>query len=595
MKSTLLMILVLFLCITSTYSQSLNVHSEAYPDQSFVQDNSPYAVLWRQTLEARRSGNVQLYNQLKDRLQREFPERFTGNQNIENKPFLNIENYIQPPFTGDWGAGDFIVDNAPAYQPPANNTQAGLDLEVDSLGNKYIAYISANRDSLRVMKSTDQGATWAYIASINPGGTTKWHSFDFFIADSANTFKLGFAACRTSTVSSFDGDLYWLVYDANGGGLNVVSIISTPSGGGHLNPSIVADSYYWSYGLTYWFVAYQHVNSGTGAGIGLRAALSMNGGLAWVHDSVRNTFNDFNIDMDYRHGASYDSLYVAFTNDLTPSNANLRLNRIALGNFGTATTWTQFNVQATADPEVDPEIAVNRQTNEMACIWTQTTGGVKKVMYNFTTESGAYWPNLGAIANFANDCDRGRIECSEQQGAYRISYVSKGSASVDTVIYTSAFTLPPTSRTVVTTNIDANTTTSPDVSGFRTGVNAYGGGVTFVAAGQNRIFYDGSNVSPVVGINNNGSGIPQSFSLSQNYPNPFNPETKINFAIPNAAFVTISVYNTLGQVVSQLVSQEMNAGFYTYDFNASNLTSGIYFYRITAGDFSETKKMMLIK
>ena len=83
--------------------------------------------------------------------------------------------------------------------------------------------------------------------------------------------------------------------------------------------------------------------------------------------------------------------------------------------------------------------------------------------------------------------------------------------------------------------------------------------------------------------------------MSQNYPNPFNPETKINFAVPNAAFVTIDVYNSLGQVVSQIISKEMNAGYYTVDFNASHLTSGIYFYRITAGEFTETKKMMLIK
>lgn len=595
MKSIFSFLIVLFLCITSVNSQSNNIQNEAFPDQSFVQDNSDFAVLWRQHLDARNSGNVQLFNQLRDKLLRDYPERFTGNPNSESKPSANIENYIQPPFTGDWGGGDYIVDNAPAYVPPVNNTQSGLDLEVDSLGNKYIAYISANRDTLRVMKSTDQGITWAYIISINPGGTTKWHSFDFFIADSSSTFKLGFAAARTSSISTFDGELYWMVCDANGSGLNVVQISTTPSGGGHINPSIVADSYYWSYGLTWWYVAYQHVNSGTGVGIGLRAALTNNGGNAWIQDSVRNTFNDFNIDIDYRHGASYDTIYVVFTNDLTPTNANLRLNRIALGNFGTATAWTQFNVQATADPEVDPEIAVNRQTNEMACMWTQITGGVKKINYNYTAETGAYWPNLGAIANFPNDCDRGRIECSEQQGAYRISYVSKGSSNVDTILYASAFTLPPTSRTVVTTNIDANTTTSPDVSGFRTGANVYGGGVTFVAAGQNRIFYDGSNVSPVVGINNNGNGIPQSFSLSQNYPNPFNPETKINFAIPRASFVTIKIYNTLGQVVSQLVSENMEAGFYTYDFNASNLTSGIYFYRITAGEFTDTKKMMLIK
>lgn len=587
-----LFLLVFFLSIT--YSQNLNTIKESNPDQIYSNDNSAFSVLWKQHLEARKSGDILLFNSLRDRLLNEFPERFTGSSLTQNKPFSLPENYVQPPFTGDWGSGDYIVDNAPAYAPPSNNTQAGLDLEVDSLGNKYAAYISANRDTLRVMKSTDQGLTWSYILSVNPGGSTKWHSFDFFITDSASTFKLGFAASRTSTVSSFDGELYWMVCDANGAGLNVVQILSTPSGGGHVNPSIVADGYYWTYGLTYWYVAFQYVNSGTGVGTGLRAALTNNGGLAWIQDTVRNTYNDFNLDIDYRHGASYDSIYVVFTNDLTPTNANLRLNRISLGNWGSATSWTQYNVQATSDPEIDPEIAVNRQTNEMACIWTQVTGGVKKINCNYTSETGAYWPNLAAIANFPNDCDRGRMECSEQQGAYRISYVSKGSTS-DTIIYASAFTLPPASRTVVSNNIDANTTTSPDVSGFRTGVAAYGGGVLFVGAQQSRIFYDGSNISPPVGINQNGNNIPGSFSLSQNYPNPFNPETKISFALPKASFVTINVYNSIGQVVSRIVSEELNAGYYTYNFNASGLTSGIYFYKITAEGFTDTKKMILVK
>jgi hypothetical protein len=229
----------------------------------------------------------------------------------------------------------------------------------------------------------------------------------------------------------------------------------------------------------------------------------------------------------------------------------------------------------------------------MACIWNQTTGGIKKVNYNFTTLSGAYWPNLGSIANFTFDCDRGRIDCNESQGAYRLSYVSKGS-SVDTVIYTSAFTLPPTSRTIVSTNINTVTLTAPDIAGFRTGVAAYGGGVCWVGAGQTNIYYDGSNVTPT-GISSNGTDLPNAFKLSQNYPNPFNPSTKINFAIPKAAFVTLKIYNVIGQVVDVLVSQEMIAGNYEFNWNAADLTSGIYFYSITAGDFTDTKKMILVK
>lgn len=594
MKQTMYFILCSIFFTVLTYSQPTNVYREANPEQSFIQDNSSYAHLWRQHLEARKSGNIELFNQLRDQLIHQYPEKFTGNSNSFDMPYAVSNNNFQPPFNGDWGAGDNLVVNSPAYLPPVNNTQAGLDLEVDSLGNKYVAYISANRDSLRVMKSTDQGLTWAFILTVNPGGTTKWHSFDFFIADSANAFKLGFAASRTSSASTFDGEMYWLVCDQNGIGFRVVQIFPTPANTGYINPTIAADSYYWTYGLTYWYVAFQQVNSGTGAGNSNRAALTNNGGNSWVQDTVRNSFNDFSLDIDYRHDSGFDSIYVVYTNDLTITNPNLRLNRIALGNFGTATTWTQFNVQATSDPEVDPELGVNRQTNEMACIWTQTTGGVKKVNYNFTPLTGAYWTNLGSIANFTFDTDRGRIDCNESQGGYKISYVSKG-ASSDTIFYASAFTLPPTSRTIVSSNINPATTTSPDVAGFYQSPGTYGGGIAFVGANQNRIFYDGSNISPPVGINQNGTDIPNAFSLSQNYPNPFNPSTRINFAIPKASFVTINIYNTLGQVVGNIISKDLNAGSYSIEWSAADFTSGVYFYRIIAGDFTQTKKMLLVK
>ena len=89
--------------------------------------------------------------------------------------------------------------------------------------------------------------------------------------------------------------------------------------------------------------------------------------------------------------------------------------------------------------------------------------------------------------------------------------------------------------------------------------------------------------------------IPEKYSLSQNYPNPFNPVTKINFAIPKQRFVTIRLYDILGREVSRLVNEYMTAGEYTIDFNAGNLSSGIYFYRMEINGFSDIKKMMLVK
>lgn len=89
--------------------------------------------------------------------------------------------------------------------------------------------------------------------------------------------------------------------------------------------------------------------------------------------------------------------------------------------------------------------------------------------------------------------------------------------------------------------------------------------------------------------------IPSEYSLSQNYPNPFNPSTKINFDIPRQGIVSIKIYDLLGKEIKTLVSDELNAGSYSVDFDASGLPSGTYFYRLSGDGYFEVKRMVLLK
>jgi predicted lipoprotein with Yx(FWY)xxD motif len=109
------------------------------------------------------------------------------------------------------------------------------------------------------------------------------------------------------------------------------------------------------------------------------------------------------------------------------------------------------------------------------------------------------------------------------------------------------------------------------------------------------IYETGFNISGLVSTGNNGLLIPDEFSISQNYPNPFNPSTTINYQLPIAGNVKISIYDALGKNVGTLVNKSQNAGNYNIEWNAANLPSGVYIYKIEAGSFTSTKKMMLIK
>ena len=102
-------------------------------------------------------------------------------------------------------------------------------------------------------------------------------------------------------------------------------------------------------------------------------------------------------------------------------------------------------------------------------------------------------------------------------------------------------------------------------------------------------------LGPVTGVNDRVATRPVAFSLSQNFPNPFNPSTTINFSLPHSGFVTLRVLDVLGEEVARLVDGELQAGFHTVQWNAGSRASGMYYYELRSGEFTQTKKLMLLR
>ena len=198
-----------------------------------------------------------------------------------------------------------------------------------------------------------------------------------------------------------------------------------------------------------------------------------------------------------------------------------------------------------------------------------------------TTDAGATWSSLGSNSN--------------------INFYTLKSLTQNIWLAGGKETINGNYRGAVykTTNAGLNWT----MQFSENGTNVYGSGVSSIFKLDSMNVWFCGDMNAVFKSTNGGnvfvsqisSNIPQRFSLSQNYPNPFNPTTKINFDLKNSAFALLRVYDITGREVRTLVNEKLSAGSYSYDFNAVELPSGVYFYQLQTDGFIETKKMILLK
>lgn len=127
-------------------------------------------------------------------------------------------------------------------------------------------------------------------------------------------------------------------------------------------------------------------------------------------------------------------------------------------------------------------------------------------------------------------------------------------------------------------------------------VAQYGSYVCEVDTGNfSRTIIINHSVPVIIELPDNEKSIPSTLAVQQNYPNPFNPTTIISFSIPQRCHITLKVYNALGREVISLIDEQKEPGYYSVSFDASQLASGVYFYRLTSDTYSKTRKMILLK
>lgn len=311
------------------------------------------------------------------------------------------------------------------------------------------------------------------------------------------------------------------------------------------------------------------------------------------------------------------------------------------------TTWTQVFTQATGFidgfyfKDANTGFTYGDPVGGRWSLWKTSNGGAN------WDSAGLYLPQVGTEAGWNNSmCGVGnsiwfgtnntKVYYSTNFGSNWTAQVSTGQVNVYSIWFNNATTGLAAYTGVIGTTNSGTVWTTQTAPGTANAGGLTGVGSTFWLVRQAAVIYKTTNNGTTwaidytsaatalqhIGIARNGStggnvwavsstgniykygtttgitpvsNVSTTYKLDQNYPNPFNPTTKISFSVPVSGSVTLKVYDMMGKEVADLVNNQLNSGTYSIDFNASNLSSGIYTYSMTSGSFTETKKMILVK
>ena len=440
----------------------------------------------------------------------------------------------------------------------------------------------SNGGNAKLYKTTNAGLNWTVIDST--GGTTGFYD-DIQFSKSNPQFGIAMSD------------------PANGAGGPFILNKTTDGGNSWVqtNPPGVTNSYglyYVSYPIDPMFYGFASVNL---TGLLMTSYTTNNGGATWIlgnGDVPISNWGDIVFNDDKQHGvmlgSDWPNIKVSSNggNDWTTINTNTDIN-----GFSTA-SWVSGTNTVFICASISPSINKIIRSDDNGLTWQQQSTPnygfmeLDYIRYGNTTIGYAI-SNEGYVVKSTQNVSVIPVELT----SFTASINNKGDVvlkwSTATEVNNQLFEIERKSVYGRYTTIGSlegyGTTTEPQEYSYID--NTVGTGTFFYRLKQ--IDFGGqSEYSNEVEVEVNG---PFTFALEQNYPNPFNPLTKIKYSVPENGNVKLSVYNLVGEEVSVLVNERVNAGFYEVSFNASSLPSGTYFYRLQTGNSIQTKKMILLK
>ena len=506
-------------------------------------------------------------------------------------------NDIQPPFNQDWyGTDATVYTGAVRFGDPYFRQ---IDMKMGEDGYMYVAVnraaISGTNGRIDVYMSSNGGASWVYTNGIQSAtgyyGTVSLlvESRNNAIGDSTRVFVF---YTRSTGTTNDDATMNFGSWRRDGNGWYNAQIAAPPAGFEYSFASGVSDGAFYS-SATWVGVMCTESNNALTTTNSFRYYRSIDWGVTWTGVTFSSGFDDFYPSAELRPGtsSSNDSVWIAVERRLTSTQYEVRIIRTPW--TPTASSLTYFVTSGGANVKYEkPALTVKQNRSCDSAMFTVTKNGVS--YYCPTLDGGAVWNVDYTLGGTSNGNNKAFTWCSSSPNGpnpFNGIWVSNDGDSIN---MRNGGALGNLGTTSYKRNSNAaSTSVSPTCIVYTPSTTLNLAAFSYAGLGPTNVYANQENL--VTGINQNGNEVPVLYSLSQNYPNPFNPVTNIKFTLPTGGLVKLAIFDIMGREVASLINKDMNAGIYTADFDASSLSSGVYFYKLTAGSFTDTKKMMLVK